>query len=96
MTDMTPGCTVPRRAQVALRVPPTDPNSPALKLADGNVYVFIYGWLQGDSDPYPGEIAYIVGDDSCPLDFPAWVSEGDLIFTDPAPPEPIDPPVIHI
>lgn len=87
---------LPRRAIVQLRDPPTDPNAPALKLADGNVYIFIYGWLQGEGDPYPGEIAYIGGDDSYPIDLPLWISEGDLVFQDPAPPEPPPEPPIHI
>lgn len=51
---------------------------PEAEQLDGNVYKFRYGWMQGEGDPYPGEVAWVPCDETYPNDAPHWIASGDL------------------
>jgi hypothetical protein len=46
---------------------------------DGGVFSFSYGWRMTDSDPYPGEIAWVFVERPAHWrGVPAWIASGDL------------------
>lgn len=53
---------------------------PEAEEVDGKVYVFRFGWVQGDGDQYPGEKAMVPNDFDWPADAPPWMSEGDCLL----------------
>lgn len=52
---------------------------PGAEQLDGRVFVFIYGWMMEDDDPYPGEVAMIPDDPTYPVGAPHWIASGDLM-----------------
>lgn len=55
---------------------------PEAEQIDGKTYFFRFGWVMNGDDSYPGEEAWIINDDSYPLDAPVWIASGDLITVD--------------
>lgn len=53
---------------------------PEAEQLEGQAYTFRFGWLMTDSDPYPGENAWIPMDANWPEDAPVWIAAGDLEF----------------
>lgn len=52
---------------------------PEAEQVDGKVFVFRFGWMQDDGDPYPDEAAMIPNDFDWPADAPMWIASGDLL-----------------
>lgn len=46
---------------------------------DGQTFTFRFGWEMGETDPYPGEQAWMPIDPLYPADAPVWIASGDLI-----------------
>ena len=66
------------KMRVVIRRQWKEPVRPEAEQLDGRVFEFTYGWKMGETDPYPGEIAYIPRDASYPHGAPTWIAEGDL------------------
>lgn len=52
---------------------------PEAELVDGKTFVFLFGWLMGENDPYPDEEAWRAYDTSYPIEAPSRIASGDLI-----------------
>lgn len=52
---------------------------PEAERVDGKGYNFEEGWIMDDSDPYPGEVAWLAVDKAWPKGAPIWVAGGDLM-----------------
>lgn len=55
------------------------PVKPEAEQLDGKTFLFVFGWIMGDDDPYPGEAAWIPKNDGWPDDAPIWLASGDLV-----------------
>ena len=51
---------------------------PEAEQLDGRVFEFERAWTMGESDPYPGEMAYMPNDETYPHGAPIWIASGDL------------------
>ena len=51
---------------------------PEVEQVDGKVFMFSYGWLMDNDDPYPGEVAWLPDDTNYPVSAPTWIASGDL------------------
>lgn len=54
------------------------PVRPEAEQLDGNLYKFTKGWVMDETDPYPGEVAWIPDDPLYPDNAPIWIASGDL------------------
>lgn len=54
---------------------------------DNQTFLFSFGWQMEDSDPYPGETAWLPKDATYPIEAPTWIASGDLVEV--AQPEPV-------
>lgn len=79
----------PKRFTVTIRRDIARVVRPNAEQLEGHAYVFSAGWMMGEDDPYPGEVAYIPRDSDYPMDGPQWIASGDLV---PAPPLASTPP----
>ena len=52
---------------------------PEAEQLDGNIYNFLYGWVQGDDEKESGQIAWLPKDNNYPDDAPGWLAGADLI-----------------
>lgn len=79
--------------RAAVKIRPVNPHNqgkvrPECWSVEGRVFDFTFGWLMGDDDPYPGEIAWIPPmrkhyegqTENCiwPNNAPPWIASGDL------------------
>lgn len=75
----------PKPMRVAIRRDLGREVRPEAEQTDGRVYLFGYGWMMEDDDPYPGEVAMIPEDPTYPADAPHWIASGDLVALPTAP-----------